>query len=70
MGLFFEKSSSQSKTQKKLINAFIILIVLDLINNFLLNLSWLSTITTCSYIVFLILFIREIMRGKNNKAND
>lgn len=64
MGLFFEKASSQSKTKKTSINLFIILIVLDLINNFLLRLSWLSTITICLYLVFIMYFMRELMKRK------
>ncbi|OZI10957.1 hypothetical protein CEW92_14360 [Bacillaceae bacterium SAS-127] len=68
MGLFFEKASSQSKNQKLLVNAFIVFIVLDIINNFLLHWSWFSVISICLYIVFIILFIREIMKRKNNNG--
>lgn len=66
MGLFFEKASSQSKNQKLIINTFIILIVLDTINNLLLHWSWFSIISICLYIVFIILFVREIIKRKYN----
>lgn len=64
MGIFFEKYSSQSKTQKILISSLFLLIVLDLINNFLLHMSWLSNMIICLYIVFIILFTRSHMRRK------
>ncbi len=66
MGLFFEKSSSQSRLQKLVINAFIVLILLDSINNLLLHWSWFSIITICLYIVFIILFVRESLKKKYN----
>jgi len=67
MGLFFEKTAVKC-TKKKLMNFFILLTVLDLTNNFLLHLSYLSTITICLYIVFIIFFIRELMNRKDNNG--
>lgn len=52
-----------------ILNAFIVVIVLDIINNFLLHWSWFSIITICLYIVFIILFIREIMKKKTIIGN-
>ena len=69
MGLFFENASNQSKTQKVVLTAFIALVVLDIINNFLFHRSWFSLIAVCLYIVFIIIFIREIMKGKTKKLN-
>ncbi|MCZ2260826.1 hypothetical protein [Sporosarcina sp. G11-34] len=67
MGLFFEKASNQSKTQKVVLTAFMALVLLDMINNLLFHHSWFSVIAVCLYIVFIITFIREIKKGKNKK---
>jgi flagellar biosynthesis component FlhA len=68
MGLFFEKASSQSKKQRLVINTFIVLIVLDIIINLLLDWYWFSVISFCLYIVFIILFVREGLKKKNNNG--
>ncbi|MBM7587149.1 hypothetical protein JOC86_003722 [Bacillus pakistanensis] len=70
MGLLFEDASNQSKYQKILVNAFFFILVSDQINNFLLHLSWLSMIFVCSYFVFIILFIKEVIRRNHNKDKN
>lgn len=67
MRLFFEKASSQSKNQKLVINAFLVLVILDIINIFLLDWYWFSAMSFCLYIVFIIIFVRGIMKKYYNK---
>lgn len=66
MGLFFEKASSQSRNYKWLVNVFIVVIIVDIVNNFILQWSWFSVVSVILYIVFITLFVREMLKGNNN----
>lgn len=63
MGLFLEDAKNQSETQKMALNAFMTVVVLDILNNILLQWSWFSVIAICLYITFIILFSREMVKG-------
>lgn len=68
MGLFFEKTSNQSKTQKVVFNLFMAIVALDIINNIFFHQSWFSLIAACLYIVFIIIFVKGIMNKQKKKT--
>ncbi len=64
MGLFFEKASSQNRTQKVVFNLFMALVAIDITNNIFFHKSWFSLLAAVLYIIFIIIFLEGMLNKK------
>lgn len=68
MGLFFEKTSKQTKFQRILINIIIVYLIACAVNSFILKLEWISSIMAVADIVLLAtIFIWLVFFVKKDK---